>query len=224
MQRIVRACAIALTAALLLAWGTLWIADAAGSRFAAAAFARLGALFGYSSAGNAAGLPALGAVRIGGAFRLIDQNGRPVTEADYRGRWMLVYFGYTFCPDVCPTELQTIAVALGKLGADAAAVVPLFITVDPERDTPEVLARYVKLFDSRIVGLTGTPAAIAEAAHAYRVYYAKAELKPGTPYFVDHSSFVYLMDPKGRLSALFSQDTSADDMAAGIRERLAKQS
>lgn len=224
MQRIARAIAFGLTAVLLVAWGALWLAGEAGSPLAAATLERVGAVFGIGAVGGkAAGLAAPG-VRLGGPFHLVDDRGASVTDADYRGRWMLIYFGYTFCPDVCPTELQTMATALKKLGPEAARVAPLFITVDPDRDTPPVLAKYVKLFDDRIIGLSGTPAEIADVARAFRVYYAKAQVKQGTPYAVDHSSFVYLMNPNGRLAALFSQDTSSDDMAAGIRERLAKQS
>lgn len=222
MPRIVRAVALGLTATLLLGSGTLWLAEQAGSGLAARTIGRVDGLFRIGAIGPAAGTSSLGIP--GRPFHLVDEHGSAVTDADYRGRWMLVYFGYTFCPDACPTELQTIATALRKLGPDAAKVAPLFITVDPERDTPAVLAKYVKLFDARIVGLTGTGAEIAEAARAFRVYYAKATVQDGATYFVDHSSFVYLMDPKGRLAALFSQDTSADDMAVGIRERLVRQS
>ena len=225
MNRVARVLAVGLTAVLLLAWGGLWLAEEAGSPLAGAALGRVGALFGFGApAGNAAGLASLAGVRIGGPFHLVNQSGAPVTDADFRGRWMLVYFGYTFCPDVCPTELQTIAAALHKLGPDADKVAPTFVTVDPERDTPAVLAKYVRLFDDRMIGLTGTPAEVADMARAFRVYYAKATVKAGGPYVVDHSSFVYLMDPNGRLAALFNQDTTSDELAAGIRSRLAKTS
>ncbi len=205
---------------LLLAWGGLWLADEAGFVLPGSALGRAGAVLGLgSSVGQAADLAG---AAIGGPFHLIDQNGRAVSDATYRGRWMLLYFGYTFCPDVCPTELQTIAAALGKLGDDNAKVVPIFVTVDPARDTPAVLAKYVHLFDKRLIGLTGTPAEIEQAARAYRVYYAKDGGRSGAAYAVDHSSFVYLMDPRGRLAALFNQDTSADDMAARIRARISR--
>ena len=217
-----RALAIGVPAALLLGWGALWLGGAAGNSAASHALASIGALVGYPPAGAGAIVPP--AVQIGGPFHLVDQNGTAVTDADYRGRWMLMYFGYTFCPDVCPTELQTIAGSLDKLGAEADKVAPLFITVDPARDTPAVLAKYVALFGHRIVGLTGTPDEIAAAARAFRVYYAKAPVGGAATYLMDHSSFVYLLDPKGRLAALFNQDTSADDLAAGIRERLAQRS
>lgn len=220
MHRMTRAVAIGVTAALLVVGGVLWLADAVGNPVAAAALARIGALVGYPGSGAAGAM--LPGVQIGGPFHLIDQHGTAVSDADYRGRWMLVYFGYTFCPDVCPTELQTIAAALDKLGPDAAKVAPLFITVDPARDTPAVMAKYVALFGPRLIGLTGTPEEIAAVARAFRVYYAKAPVNGSASYLVDHSSFVYLLDPKGRFAALFNQDTSADDLAAGIRKRFAQ--
>lgn len=168
--------------------------------------------------GVAIALPA--GTKIGGAFNLIDDQNRPVTEQTYRGHWLLVYFGYTFCPDVCPTTLQTIADALDKLGKTGAQITPLFITVDPARDTPSVMARYVHQFDSRIIGLTGNDAQIAEVAKAYRVYYAKETPKDGTAYTMDHSSFIYLMDPEGRLAALFGPQTTAKELAAAIGQKL----
>jgi cytochrome oxidase Cu insertion factor (SCO1/SenC/PrrC family) len=164
-------------------------------------------------------IPAAG-VSVGGPFTLTDTSGHSVTDATYRGRWMLVYFGYTFCPDVCPTELQAVSAALDALGPDAAKVTPLFITVDPERDTVAALADYVKLFDERLIGLTGTPEQIAAVARAYRVYYAKATPKDSSSYLMDHSSFLYLMGPDGALQALFRPGTSPQDLAAAIRARL----
>jgi protein SCO1 len=161
------------------------------------------------------------AVAVGGPFSLLDDHGQPVTDQTWRGRWMLVYFGYTFCPDVCPTELQTIAAALEKLGPQAKAVVPLFITIDPERDTPAALANYVKLFDDRLIGLTGSPDQIASVARAYRVYYAKVTPKDSISYLMDHSSFIYLMGPDGKLRSLFRPGESAQELADGIRARMA---
>ncbi len=171
-----------------------------------------------SQANGGVSLP--GGITVGGPFSLVDDTGKPVTDATYHGRWMLVYFGYTFCPDVCPTELQTIAGALDKIGPLAKNVAPLFITVDPERDTQTVLAQYVKLFDDRIVGLTGTPAQIAAAAKAYRVYYAKTTPKDSSTYLMDHSSFMYLMGPDGRLRTLFPQGLSADKLADALRTQM----
>ncbi len=167
-----------------------------------------------------AGIAVPGGVSVGGPFTLTDDQGRTVTDASYRGRWMLVYFGYTFCPDVCPTELQTMSAALDKLGPASSRLVPLFITVDPGRDTPAALADYVKLFDERLVGLTGTDEQIAAVARAYRVYYAKATSKDATGYLMDHSSFLYLMGPDGKFQALFRQGTGVDEMANAIRARI----
>ncbi len=113
---------------------------------------------------------------VGGPFELFDHNGRTRTERDFRGRLMLVYFGFTYCPDVCPTDLQAIGLAMDKLGGDSADVQPLFVTVDPERDTPAHLAEYVKLFHPRLIGLTGSAEAIRRAADAYKVYYARVDL------------------------------------------------
>src|SRR3954470_5482929 len=129
---------------------------------------------------------------IGGPFALTDQNGRPRTDADFRGRLMLVYFGFTYCPDICPTDLQQMGLALDRLGAAGDMVQPVFITLDPERDTPEHLKEYMPLFHPRFVGLTGDAEAIQAAARAYRVYYKKVELENKSDYTVDHSAFVYL--------------------------------
>lgn len=157
---------------------------------------------------------------VGGPFTLVDHTGRTVTDQDFGGRYLLVYFGFTYCPDVCPTELQTMTQAIDLLGPDADRVQPLFITVDPQRDTADVLADYVRLFHPRLVGLTGTPEQIAEAARAYRVYYAKAPGDDPTHYLMDHSSFVYLMDPQGDLAALFTPGTDAEEMARTLRNHL----
>jgi cytochrome oxidase Cu insertion factor (SCO1/SenC/PrrC family) len=163
----------------------------------------------------------LAQISVGGPFSLVDPTGRIVTQASYPGRWKLIYFGYTSCPDICPTTLQTMAAAMTALGAQADRVVPLFITVDPARDRPDVLARYTVLFDRRIVGLTGTAAQIAAAEQSFRVYAARVD-QPGTgSYLMDHTSFVYLIDPQGRLQALFDRDVSAAAMAARLRQALA---
>ncbi len=161
-----------------------------------------------------------GAISVGGPFTLTDHTGKRVTEASYRGKFLLVYFGYTYCPDVCPTELQTVSTALDKLGAEADRVVPVFITFDPERVSVTALAEYVKLFDPRLIGLTGTDAEIAAVTRAYRVYYAKAPSKDSTTYLMDHSSFLYLMGPDGAFRALFRQGMSPDDLAKALHTRL----
>jgi protein SCO1/2 len=157
---------------------------------------------------------------IGGPFRLIDQNGRTVTDADLKGKWSLVYFGYTHCPDACPTTLNEIAIALDDLGPKRDAVRPVFITVDPERDTPEVLKSYVTSFDAPILALTGTPQEVAQAAKDYRVYYAKHP-EPGGDYSMDHSSVIYVMDPEGRFTATFTPESSPEDIAARLKKLLA---
>ena len=157
---------------------------------------------------------------IGGPFHLVDQNGRTVTDADLKGKWSLIYFGYTHCPDACPTTLNEIAIALDDLGPKRDAVRPVFITVDPERDTPEVLKSYVTSFDAPILALTGTPEAVAQAAKDYRVYYAKHP-EPGGDYSMDHSSVIYVMDPEGRFTATFTPESSPEDIAARLKKLLA---
>ncbi len=171
---------------------------------------------------------------IGGPFSLIDQTGKRVTDADFRGRYMLVYFGYTYCPDVCPTGLSVMSQALDILGPKGERVQPIFITVDPERDTPEVMADYVANFHPRLIGLTGSPDEIRAAAKAYRVYYEKvysqlaqrgetedADLgDPESDYLMSHSASTFLMGPDGRYIRVFAYGTSAEDMAAGIAEAM----
>jgi protein SCO1/2 len=153
---------------------------------------------------------------IGGPFTLTDQHGNTVTDADFRGRYMLVYFGFTYCPDVCPTTLATMTEALDQLGDAADDIVPVLITVDPERDTPEQLKMYVSHFSPRIVALTGTPEQIADVAREYRIYYAKAAGE-GDAYTMDHSSITYLMGPDGAYVRHFSHVTGADRMAEQLR-------
>lgn len=130
---------------------------------------------------------------VSGAFTLADQTGKTRTDADFRGELMLVYFGYTTCPDVCPTDLMQIGLALDKLGDAGADVQALFISVDPERDTTDVLAKYVANFHPRILGLTGTPAQVHAAADAYKAYYARYTPPDGAVYLIDHTGFIYLM-------------------------------
>jgi protein SCO1/2 len=163
----------------------------------------------------------LGAALIGGPFSLVGADGKPVTDRDFRGRYMLVFFGFTHCPDICPAELQVIAQALEQLGDKAKTVVPIFITLDPERDTPQAMANYVKSFGPNFVGLTGSPEAIAAAAKAYRVAYSKVENKEAAgDYSVDHSALVYLMDPEGRYVTHFSYGLGADQMAEKLGKSL----
>jgi len=158
---------------------------------------------------------------IGGAFTLKDQTGKLRTDADFRGQLMLVYFGFTYCPDICPTDLQQIGLAMDQLGADAKNVQPLFITLDPERDTVESLAQYVPLFHPRLLGLTGGVADVMQAADAYRVYYKRVstESKPDD-YTVDHSAFIYLIGRDGKYLGFFPPGTDAAKMVGMIRPHL----
>lgn len=157
-----------------------------------------------------------GVVPIGGPFALQDGGGRTVTDADFRGRWMLVYFGYTHCPDACPTALQDMANALDQLGPAKAKVAIVFITIDPERDTPTVMKDYVASFEAPITALSGSPEAVAKAAREYRVYYARHATKDGG-YDMDHSSIIYLMDPRGRFAGNFTHETPPDLIAAKLK-------
>ena len=156
---------------------------------------------------------------IGGPFALIDHNGKPRTDADFRGKLLLVYFGFTYCPDVCPTDLQNIGLALDQLGSAGEKIQPLFITLDPERDTAEHLKDYVPMFHPRLIGLTGDAAVIHAAAAAYRAYYAKVPLK-GDDYTVDHSSFIYVVGADGQYLGFFPPGTPPERIAESIRPRL----
>jgi protein SCO1/2 len=160
--------------------------------------------------------------RIGGPFMLTAADGRVVTDRTFRGHWMLVYFGYTHCPDVCPTTLLSVAKTLEKLGPLADNVRPLFVTLDPERDTPEVLGEFTKAFDPRIIGLTGKATEIAAVAKEYRVFFKKVKSNDGDDYFLEHSSYIYVMDSNGRYVTLFSHDQieASDEVATRLRELL----
>jgi cytochrome oxidase Cu insertion factor (SCO1/SenC/PrrC family) len=162
---------------------------------------------------------------IGGAFALIDQHGKRRTDADFRGKFMLVYFGFTSCVDVCPTDLHNIGLALDKLGDAGKTIQPLFITVDPERDTPKRLAAFVPSFHPTLVGLSGSAAAVRKAANAYRVYYKKVPNRQGSliDYEVDHSAAIYLMDRNGKYIDFFPPGTPADRMAEILKRVLAAQ-
>jgi protein SCO1/2 len=158
--------------------------------------------------------PSLVSATIGGSFQLTDSNGVAVTDANFRGKWMLVYFGYTHCPDACPTALQDLA---DTLGPAAAKVVPVFITVDPARDTPAVMKDYISAFGAGIVGLSGPQEAITQAETEYRVYAAKHPTGNGG-YEMDHSSMIYIMDPQGRFAGTFASASSAKEMAEKLNQ------
>jgi protein SCO1/2 len=167
----------------------------------------------------AAGIKVMGRALVGGPFTLTDHKGRRVTDQDFRGRFMLVFFGFTFCPDVCPTALQVASEALSKLGPKADRFVPIFVSIDPERDTPAQLASYVESFHPQLVGLTGSQAEIDAAVKAYRVYVRRVEDPKSTAgYTFDHTSLIYVMGPDGAYRTHFTHTTNADAMA----ERLAR--
>jgi protein SCO1/2 len=159
------------------------------------------------------------AAAIGGPFRLVDQNGQTVTDQDLKGAPYLVFFGFTHCPDVCPTTLMELSDVLDRLGPDTARVGALFITVDPERDTSAELKDYLSSFNPRFRGLTGDPAAIAAVAKAYRVYLKKVPLENGD-YTMDHTALIYLMDKKGKFVAPFNLKRRPEDAAADLRRYL----
>lgn len=164
--------------------------------------------------------PPLAGARIGGPFSLTGEEGRTVTDRDLAGRWRIMYFGYTFCPDVCPVDAQNIAAGLKRFEAAdparAASVTPVFVTIDPARDTPAVLDRFTDAFHPRMLGLTGSEAAIGRVAKEYAVYYRKGEAQPGGGYLMDHSRQAYLMDPQGRPVALIPSDQGAEAVAAEL--------
>lgn len=151
-------------------------------------------------------------------FTLVDQRGRTVTEADFRGRFLLVYFGYTYCPDVCPTSLSTMAGALHRLGTRAEAIQTAMITVDPDRDPPSVLGEYVDSFWPGMVGLGGSPEQVAEAARQFAVVYTRNG--DGDDYTMDHSAFLYLMTPDGRLVLTIPHGTPAEALARLLAEQV----
>lgn len=172
------------------------------------------------SATSASGDGRLAAL-FGGRWSLTDVNGRAVTERTWLGQVVLLYFGYRSCPDICPTDLQTIGQALDQMGQDAAQVQPLFVTVDPERDTADHLAEFTAQFHPRIIGLTGTPDQIASMAKTYRVSYRKVPA-PGGDYFIDHSAAIYLIDRGGKTAAVLGPETTGDMLVAAIKKTLSK--
>jgi cytochrome oxidase Cu insertion factor (SCO1/SenC/PrrC family) len=176
----------------------------------------IAAVAGYSSLNPGRGPVTSGTALVGGPFELVAQTGATVRDEDFRGKYMLISFGYTYCPDVCPTELQVISAALERLGEKAKDIQPIFITIDPERDTPQVLAQYMPNFHPRYIGLTGSQEAIDKVAKAYRAYYAKSDNSSGGDYLMDHSSIIYLMDKQGTFLKHFSYGTDAKALAAAI--------
>ena len=160
-----------------------------------------------------------GTAAIGGPFSLLATNGETVTDQTFRGKWRLMFFGYTFCPDACPTALNNISIALEKLGSDADKLQPLFVTVDPQRDTREVMADYLKSFNPRILGLTGTQDQINRVVKEFRIYVASQKsATSGGDYLVSHSAYIYLMDPQGKFVNVIQGSESGEEIAAWLRK------
>ena len=152
-------------------------------------------------------------------YSLINQDGEPVSEKTYADTYQLVYFGFTFCPEICPTELQKMTVALNELESSVLEKIqPIFITVDPVRDTPEVMKEYLKSFHPRFVGFTGTEDTVDVAIDGFKIYAAKVDDPSLSDYTINHSSYIYLIAPSGDLIALYKKEDSADDIAQGIRQ------
>ncbi len=169
--------------------------------------------------------PPLEGARIGGPFALVNQDGRATTDKDFAGKYRLMYFGYTYCPDVCPVDLQKLAAGYARLEktdpATAAKVAPIFVSVDPERDTPPVLKQYVTAFHPRLTGLTGTPEQIAAAAKAYAILYSR-EGRPGArDYLMNHSRLATLFGPDGKPIAIIPHDGAPDAIAAELKRWIA---
>jgi protein SCO1/2 len=160
-----------------------------------------------------------GQIAVGGGYALTDQDGEPRSSADFRGKYQLIYFGYSFCPDVCPTTLAVMAATLDKLGVDQNRIVPVFITIDPDRDKPDVLKKYLAAFGPRFIGLTGTPQQLAPVEKEFRVYSRKQPMPNGT-YSMDHSSVIYLMGPDGRLVSFYDEVISPDDLAKDLKKKI----
>jgi protein SCO1/2 len=157
---------------------------------------------------------------VGGPFKLIGTDGQEVTEAAVKGKYSLFFFGFTFCPDACPTALNTFTLVLSKLGADADKIQPVFVSIDPERDKPAVLKEYLTSFDPRIIGLTGTPEAIAQTAKAFRVYYAKQG--EGEFYLMDHSTAIIVMNPDFEYAGVLAGNMQPDEMVTRLKELIAQ--
>ena len=172
---------------------------------------------GNAASNNGAAQGDLAGARIGGPFTLTDQDGKQVRWDDFKGQYRLVYFGYTYCPDVCPTELTQISAALDRLGPDAQKIQPIFITVDPERDTPEAMADYVKNFYPTLIGLTGTQQEIDSVVSAYRVFARKVQEPNSNQYVMDHSTFIYLMGPDGNFLTMYRYGTEPDALAQSLK-------
>jgi protein SCO1/2 len=221
MHRAIRLVSVLLVVLLGGVWAAAWSARGPGESIADAFLRQLARMTGADMpAPSAGGVQLAQGVSLGGPFTLVDHTGKTVSERDFAGRSLLVYFGFTYCPDVCPTELGTIAAALDAMGPAGERVTPVFISVDPERDTPEAMADYVSRFHPRMVGLTGSAEQVAQAARAYRVYYAKVQPRDTTAYLMDHSSFIYFVGPDGRVRSLFRPESTPEAIANAVNAQL----
>lgn len=153
-------------------------------------------------------------------FELSDTEGRTIRESDFKGRYVLITFGYTFCPDVCPTTLQTVALVLDQLGTDGESVIPVFVTIDPERDKPDHLRSYVQAFHKRLRAFTGTEAQIADTARNFRVIYRKSAVQSSETYLIDHTASLYLIGRMGEPLGKFSHNLAPDELARRVRQRM----
>lgn len=164
-----------------------------------------------------------GAPVLGGPFELVDMDGKTRTDKDFAGKWMLIYFGFTFCPDICPEELIKMTSIIEQLDADpevGAIVQPLFISVDPTRDTPEKVKVYLKEFHPRLIGLTGSLDQVKAVCKEYRVYFSRPNEEDGDDYLVDHSIIMYFMNPDGKYVAYYGQNSTAEQAVASIKKHI----
>lgn len=223
MQRLIRFLLLAMILALGAVWAAAWFGRAPGESPGDAFLRHVAFLTGREVPPvSSGGVQLPQGLVLGGPFALVDQDGRAVTQDSYPGKLIVAYFGYSFCPDVCPTELGVIADAMDLLTpAEQARVQPTFITIDPARDTPEQIKAYVANFHPAMIGLTGSAEQIAAAARAFRVYYAKVERADMSVYLMDHSSMIYLIGPGGRARSLVRSPASPAELAAAIRGQLA---
>ncbi|MBE9606545.1 SCO family protein [Acetobacteraceae bacterium H6797] len=223
MLRLIRYLLIVVILCLGGLWGAAWLWREPDESVADAFVRRVAGFAGPqgTSAPPAPGTVAMPpGVKLGGAFSLVDNTGKNVTEKDFAGRWLVVYFGYSFCPDVCPTELGNIAAAMDELGPQSEKITPVFISVDPERDRPANLNEYVALFHPRLVGLTGSIEQVTEVARRYRVYFRKETRTDNADYLMDHSSFIYLVGPDGMVKTVLRPQSSPETIAGAVRAQL----
>ncbi|MCI0753879.1 SCO family protein [Teichococcus vastitatis] len=223
MQRIVRLLVLILILGLGGLWSAAWFTRQPNEALGDAFLRNIAQLTGSPAPTAINGTQLPEGMTLGGPFRLVNQNGRSVTEADFSDTLMVAYFGYTFCPDICPTELGSIVAAMDLLAPEQAArVTPTLFTVDPERDTPEHLKAYVTNFHPRMVGLTGSVQQVAETARRFRVFYNRVERPEMSEYLMDHTSYIYLLGKGGAVRTLLRPQSSPEAIAEAIRQQLSQ--